>query len=133
MHVFIGGSYNGKGQFVKQWLEEKGAKNVRWYDGVIPVDAVPGETIVIRHLESLLRTFSLSDEVSVATSVFEQLVALDKQHTLVIILTDLGRGVVPLDVKTRQLRDACGRLYQLLLKESKHVTRILYGLSETLK
>lgn len=133
MHIFIGGAYNGKRQFVENWLKEIGVTNVGLYDGVIPKDVIPGKTIVIRHLEFLLREFDLSDEVSVATNIFEQLVALDRQHTLIVILTDIGRGVVPIDVQTRQLRDACGRLYQLLIKESEHVTRIWYGLSEVLK
>ena len=51
----------------------------------------------------------------------------------VVILTDIGRGIVPIDARQRKLRDACGRLYQRLMAEADEVTRIWYGIAQTIK
>ncbi len=53
--------------------------------------------------------------------------------SITIILTDIGRGIVPMDASERALRDACGRLNQHLLKEAAEVTRIWYGIPQKLK
>ena len=52
---------------------------------------------------------------------------------VIFILTDIGRGIVPMDAEQRALRDACGRLYQQLIAQADEVTRIWYGLAQTLK
>lgn len=53
--------------------------------------------------------------------------------SITIILTDIGRGIVPMDASDRALRDACGRLNQHLLKKAAEVTRIWYGIPQKLK
>lgn len=133
MHVFIGGAYNGKKHYVKQWLEKQGATNVVWVDGQLPSHTVPGQVIVVHHLENILEYHDLADEETVADTLFAQLLHLDSEHQLIVIVTDMGRGIVPIEPKARQLRDVCGRLYQRLFKESETVTRVWYGLAEKLK
>ena len=133
MHVFIGGAYNGKRQFVKDWLQEQGVSNAQWFDGELP-KALEDESVVVLHnLDYYIQQQDLGDEVATAEAVFKQIKAIEEYHHLIVILTDMGRGLVPIDKEARQLRDTCGRFYQLLLKESSHVTRIWYGLAETLK
>ena len=129
MHVFIGGANNGKRKFVTEWLERQGMTDVSWCSGELPKTAKEGQVLVIDSIEDYLCQFDLADEIALATEVFSRLKQLDP----ILILTDMGRGVVPMNKETRQLRDVCGRLYQLLFKESEHVTRIWYGLSEKLK
>jgi len=48
-------------------------------------------------------------------------------------VTDMGRGVVPMEKQARLLRDTCGRLYQALFAEAEQVVRIWYGIGEQLK
>ncbi|WP_432354011.1 bifunctional adenosylcobinamide kinase/adenosylcobinamide-phosphate guanylyltransferase [Sporosarcina sp. A2] len=49
-----------------------------------------------------------------------------------VILTDIGRGIVPMNAFDRAHRDACGRLNQHLLKEATEVTRIWFGIPQKL-
>ena len=56
-----------------------------------------------------------------------------ENRDVILILTDIGRGIVPMDAGQRELRDVCGRLYQRLFSEADEITRIWYGIAKTLK
>ena len=49
------------------------------------------------------------------------------------IATEIGRGIVPMDANMRKLRDDVGRFYQQLFSTADRVTRIWYGISQTIK
>lgn len=132
MHIFIGGSYNGKHDYVKQWLKEQGLLDVEWYKGELPQNP-SSKTIVISGLEYVLKPQLSQDEIMLADQITKQLQLLNNKHQVIVIVTEMGRGIVPIDPQERQLRDTCGRVYQQLFKVSEHVTRIWYGLAETLK
>lgn len=126
MHIVIGGAFNGKRAYVKQLIDAV------WYEQQLP-ESVQGN-IVIAGLEGLLRAHLEEEEEQVAAIFAEKLRDLNAQSDeLIVILTDMGRGVVPLEKEQRQLRDTCGRLYQLLFSEATTITRIWYGLPEILK
>jgi len=69
----------------------------------------------------------------VVQSVLTKLTALAQHCSLALIVTDMGRGVVPMEKQARLLRDTCGRLYQALFAEAEQVVRIWYGIGEQLK
>lgn len=129
MHVFIGGAHSGKTAYVEKIVEGKDAS---WLIGtaLTPIDA---PVIVIDCLEDWLVTQDLSDEDAVVEALMTDVRALAAQATLYVIVADVGRGIVPMDKKLRQLRDVCGRFYQQLFAEAQSVTRIWYGLPEVLK
>jgi len=132
MHVFIGGAYNGKHEYVRRWLQEKELIDVEWYIGQLPHEPT-SKTVVVSGLENIIKPFLEQDEISLSTNIAEQLQLLDKKHQIIIIATEMGRGIVPIDQQDRQLRDTLGRLYQQLFAVSDHVTRIWYGLAEEVK
>ncbi|WHT48370.1 bifunctional adenosylcobinamide kinase/adenosylcobinamide-phosphate guanylyltransferase [Sporosarcina thermotolerans] len=70
----------------------------------------------------------MSEETSI-----QKIVEAVEGRDVIFILTDIGRGIVPMDALQRALRDACGRLYQQLIAQADEVTRIWYGLPQTLK
>ncbi|MDW0116420.1 bifunctional adenosylcobinamide kinase/adenosylcobinamide-phosphate guanylyltransferase [Sporosarcina thermotolerans] len=132
MHVIIGGAHNGKRDYVKKLMV---GKEYYWLDFSVedsPFDAIPNEptrhTVVIEHIESWLTTTNLSEETSI-----QKIVEAVEGRDVIFILTDIGRGIVPMDALQRALRDACGRLYQQLIAQADEVTRIWYGLPQTLK
>lgn len=134
MHVFIGGAHNGKRDYVKEWLIERGKHNVHWFEGNCPDASNPvkldtTQTIVVAGIEKWLAETKLPEEAAVEYVMNS--IALEKD--IVFILTDIGRGIVPMDADQRKLRDTCGRLYQRLLVEADEVTRIWYGLAKPLK
>ena len=134
MHVYIGGAYNGKRDYVKKWLAEQGQENVHWVEGnyladSFIVDTEVIQTTVIAGVEKWLAETDLSEQKAIDYVMN----IVDTDRHIVFILTDIGRGIVPMDAGQRQLRDACGRLYQRLMAEADEVTRIWYGLAKPLK
>ncbi|MBO0601101.1 bifunctional adenosylcobinamide kinase/adenosylcobinamide-phosphate guanylyltransferase [Sporosarcina sp. E16_3] len=134
MHVYIGGAHNGKRDYVKKWLAQQGKENVQWIEGncledsfIVDMEAI--QTTVIAGVEKWLAETNLSEQAAI--DYVMNGIAKDRQT--VFILTDIGRGIVPMDADQRKLRDACGRLYQRLMAEADEVTRIWYGLAKTLK
>lgn len=134
MHVYIGGAHNGKRDYVKKWLVEQGKENVHWIEGnrlgdspLVNTEAI--QTTVVAGVEKWLAETDLSEQAAI--DYVMNRIAMDR-HT-VIILTDIGRGIVPMDAEQRKLRDVCGRLYQRLMAEADEVTRIWYGLAKTVK
>ena len=51
----------------------------------------------------------------------------------VVIATEVGGGVVPVDAKERAAREAAGRLACLLAQRAETVVRVVCGLPQTLK
>ncbi|MBO0589563.1 bifunctional adenosylcobinamide kinase/adenosylcobinamide-phosphate guanylyltransferase [Sporosarcina sp. E16_8] len=134
MHVYIGGAHNGKRDYVKKWLAEQGKENVHWIEGncledsfIVDMEAI--QTTVVAGVEKWLAETDLAEQAAIDHVM--SFVAKDRH--VVFILTDIGRGIVPMDADQRKLRDACGRLYQRLMAEAEEVARIWYGLAKTLK
>lgn len=130
MHVFIGGAYNGKSDYVMRALD---GQEIFVADGFIPKKAPSCEALVIKNLEKWLMTQNLEEDEVLVEQILAQLKALEENCILYIIVTDMGRGVVPMEKQARLLRDTCGRLYQALFAEAAHVVRIWYGIGETIK
>ncbi|MGE7843847.1 bifunctional adenosylcobinamide kinase/adenosylcobinamide-phosphate guanylyltransferase [Lysinibacillus sp. NPDC093712] len=130
MHVFIGGAYNGKTAYVTQLLEEQ---EVALMNGVIPEVAPACDALIIKNLEHWLIKQNLEEDEVIVKNIMAKLKILEESCQLYIIVTDVGRGVVPMEKQTRLLRDTCGRLYQALFAEAKQVDRIWYGIAERIK
>lgn len=125
MHIVFGGAYNGKRKYVKQQLADC---RYNWCEGQLP-DEADGLTVIAdveQWIKQQLEDGRLED--AVAADVLK--VVKDDQ---VWILTDLHRGIVPVDLTERKMRDATGRLYQRLFSQADSITRIWYGIPQTLK
>lgn len=126
MRVVIGGAHNGKREFVKKMLADVPHQ---WVDCSAGELEIPSDgTVVIDHIEQWLAQTEL-DETEAVEFILKSIEGKD----VVFILTDIGRGIVPMDAEQRKLRDSCGRLSQQLMAKADDVTRIWYGLSQTLK
>lgn len=133
MHCFIGGAHNGKYRYVVNHLKEN-AVVFSEINGAFPIPTADApQVLLIRNLDIWLLTQDLRDEVELVSRLIHQLTELAKHHELYIIVTDMGRGVVPMAKEQRLLRDVCGRFYQQLFACSTTVTRIWYGIAQPLK
>lgn len=130
MHVFIGGAYNGKTDYVMRVLN---GQDIFIADGFLPEKAPPCEALVIKNIDKWLITQNLETDEIIVAEMLTRIRALEENCALYIIVTDMGRGVVPMDQQARLLRDTCGRLYQALFAEAKRVVRIWYGIGEQIK
>ncbi|MDD1504116.1 bifunctional adenosylcobinamide kinase/adenosylcobinamide-phosphate guanylyltransferase [Lysinibacillus sp. CNPSo 3705] len=130
MHVFIGGAYSGKTGYVMKLLA---GQKVELVDGHLP-DASPAcNVLIIKNIEKWLVTQNLEDDEPLVKTILTRLKTLEKNCAVYIIVTDMGRGVVPMEKQARFLRDTCGRLYQALFAEAEQVVRIWYGIGERIK
>ena len=111
---------------MKELLKERTESNILWVDEALPSPS--DEPVVIAGLEKWLLGCQLSEE----EAIHEVMAALENRE-VILILTDIGRGIVPMEAQQRQLRDTCGRLYQRLLAEADEVTRIWYGIPQIIK
>lgn len=124
MHVFVGGAYNGKADYVRRWIGDKAACFCTM-DTI--ATAQPGEWLVVTDLHEWLMSADVTE--TQASKAIRDISGPDT----IFILTEVGRGIVPLDAQQRELRDRCGRLYQQLFAEATSVTRIWYGIPHTIK
>lgn len=132
MRVFVGGAFNGKRAHVKQLVENQ---DVQWIE-CAEVDRLPeakAKTIVLAGVESFVEHHLKKLEEVMIEEFMKQLHTYRKQSEVIVIITENGRGIVPVEPEIRELRDRCGRLTQQIFKEATEVTRIWYGLTETLK
>lgn len=127
MHIYIGGAYNGKRAYVKKRLASRESD---WFEGNLPSESEMrnDRMLVLAALEKWLAATVLSEQEAI-----DQVMEVIGNRETIVILTDIGRGIVPVDAGQRQLRDACGRLYQRLMEEAEEVTRIWYGVPQLLK
>ncbi|RNF40048.1 bifunctional adenosylcobinamide kinase/adenosylcobinamide-phosphate guanylyltransferase [Planococcus salinus] len=129
MHIVFGGAFNGKRQYVKEMLS---SKETVWCEGKLP-DAAD-QSVVIAGLEQWVK-MQLERQMDEETiqQLVKKTVQSKKGQQQIWILTDMNRGIVPVDAIERKLRDVIGRIYQDLFKEAELVTRIWYGIPQLIK
>ncbi|GKV69119.1 hypothetical protein NCCP2716_16170 [Sporosarcina sp. NCCP-2716] len=133
MHVILGGEANGRRRYVRERLIDQAGQAV-WLGEESPLDlsaarvTAADDTVVVTGLETWMAG-RLSDEDRAA----EELLSFIRNRNVFVIVTDIGRGIVPADPAARALRDACGRLTQRLVQEAETVTRIWFGIPQKLK
>lgn len=126
MRVIIGGAHNGKRAYVRKMLADVPH---HWVECSADELKIPsGCKVVIDRIEHWLAKMELAE-----AEAMEFVLKAIEGKDVIFILTDIGRGIVPMDAEQRKLRDACGRLYQQLIAQADEVTRIWYGLAQTLK
>lgn len=127
MHVVVGGAHNGKRAYVRKLIGTD--EDYLFADRPEMIDALPDcEKVVVANIEEWLLQTKLSEAEAIS-----HILKITEGREVIFILTDIGRGIVPMDAEQRRVRDACGRLYQRLFREANVVTRVWYGLPQTLK
>lgn len=134
MDVILGGTANGK----KEWVQQHYQKEPIWmwfsfYKAEISDCLLPEEQnglLVIEAFDEAVKRYL--DEPETLYSWYRTLIKWENEYKarkLIVIGTDLNKGIVPVEKKDRQLRDAVGLWYQRLTKEAAQVYEIWYGLS----
>lgn len=129
MHIVFGGAFNGKRQYVKELV---GDREAVWYEGELPKEG--GRLIVAAGVENWVKAQlqNGADEKTIVQLV-GQAISYQAQEGQIWILTDINRGIVPADALEREMRDVVGRLYQHMFSAAESVTRIWYGIPQTIK
>ncbi|TQR21134.1 bifunctional adenosylcobinamide kinase/adenosylcobinamide-phosphate guanylyltransferase [Psychrobacillus vulpis] len=127
MHVIFGGAFNGKRTYVEKMLQERHQQSVEWLDATVntPVLSPKTETIVVYGVENVPEEG--------LNMLLKQIEQWEEKVEIIVIATEIGRGIVPMEAGMRKLRDDVGRFYQQLFTKAERVTRIWYGISQTIK
>lgn len=121
MVMIIGGAYQGKRAFATKHYP------VQYLDGdVCPLDAI-FTTEGMYHFERYIARCDQHQRTTLADQLME------KNPSIVLVSTEIGCGVVPMDRKVRQYRETVGRICTTLAGFSHTVHRVQCGISHTIK
>ena len=142
MHFVTGGAFNGKRKWVKQYY----SGDVTWLSAyeLDELGAPTGEltgTVILEGIEHWVRK-EIDPELSAdilldkAIEKLEHWIEWEQKeanHKLVLIGTDISKGIVPIGKTDRLQRDVVGWIYQELVQRAERVDIIWYGMAQTIK
>lgn len=144
MQLFIGGAHAGKRALIRRWFTQ-----ARWYEvaeagpGSWRSCLVPDAALVVTGWEHWLvewlgTTSTAADDDSLRQAIRDEFQALseaERQYRLDVILVveEMGRGVVPMGRERRRLRDLNGWLAQDAAARCARVWYVRHGLYRSLK
>jgi adenosylcobinamide kinase / adenosylcobinamide-phosphate guanylyltransferase len=148
MHFVTGGSFNGKSKWVREFyqLNKNPHQWISAYSGVfVPEsDIVMGseKLIVFEGIELWLKASVECDEPNSSKILvkWQQLLhdwlnweQQEQQNRLILIGTDIMKGIVPMNAEDRLWRDVTGWAYQDMAAAAERVDLIWYGMNQKLK
>lgn len=142
MQLVIGGAFSGKRKIVKGRI-----RTYSWvsaYEGDIVEDWetkwVEGTTLVIEGFEqwiaSRLKKNEVNDDIRKEfNALFHTLIEEEENRNsnIVLIMLDIGKGIVPIEKDVRRLRDIAGWIGQDAAHLSDRVDYVWNGLSKRIK
>ena len=124
--IFIfGGKYQGKTAYA---LAQYGPK-LKICDLAVESIAKMYEAELIKNVQDGVRQL-LAAKISPLSYFKDNLPRLEQK---ILIGTEIGCGIVPLEAEEREWRDETGRVYQLLAAQSQIVERVWAGIPVTIK
>jgi adenosylcobinamide kinase / adenosylcobinamide-phosphate guanylyltransferase len=141
MHFVAGGAFHGKARWVTETYNFS-RENKGWFvlKDVIPdTDDFHGAKIVVLEgIEHIVRTLILEKGESARETLLQVLASWmiwdeSKDHHLILIGTDIGKGIVPMEQENRMWRDLNGWFFQDIVRIADRVDLIWYGIPQLLK
>ncbi|MCA1037401.1 bifunctional adenosylcobinamide kinase/adenosylcobinamide-phosphate guanylyltransferase [Bacillus infantis] len=142
MHFIIGGSFNGKAAWVKRQYE---GETIAWHNAYIgerlpEASRAAPNCVILEGIEQWIREDIKRMDKDPARSLWK--VRLDdwlrweagvQERKLVLIGTDITKGIVPMEKQDRDWRDAAGWIFQYAAAAAERVDLIWYGIGRKLK
>ncbi|WHZ05350.1 bifunctional adenosylcobinamide kinase/adenosylcobinamide-phosphate guanylyltransferase [Neobacillus sp. YX16] len=142
MHFITGGAFNGKRAWVKNtygltgsWLSAYQETPLTENFNHINSDLLVLEGIEI-WIKELTKTYDSYRSREIWIQIINNWLSWEKaelERRLVVIGTDITKGVVPIERENRLWRDVTGWAYQDLSAMADKVDVIWYGLNQTIK
>lgn len=126
MELIIGGAYNSKLNFVLKYynLKQKDFQN----GAECSLDEASDKK-GIYNLHLLIKRFILSG-IDDYNNIIEKILSSNIE---IIICSEVGNGVVPVDKIDNKMREYVGRILSILSEKSVRVIRIYYGIPSVIK
>jgi adenosylcobinamide kinase / adenosylcobinamide-phosphate guanylyltransferase len=148
LHFVTGGAFNGKSKWVKEYYQ----LNETPYEWISAYQqkAVPEKLeiteksdrrlIVLEGIEMWVKEWVETLEVTEIREKWRYLLQKwlewEHQHSLyqlVLIGTDVSKGIVPIKVNQRKWRDGTGWIYQDTVSASQRVDLVWYGINQQIR
>lgn len=126
MELIIGGAYNSKLNFALKYY------NLKQEDFQNGAECSLSEAFNkkgIYNLHLLIRRFIISG-INDYNKIIEK---IHSSNIEIIICTEVGNGVVPLDKIDNKMREYVGRILSVISEKSTRVIRIYYGIPSVIK
>ena len=121
MILIIGGAYQGKQSYASKTYN---LTDPDWKDGQTCTIEDLKTAKAVHHFHSFIRR-----ELEEGGSVRDLAEMIWKENPDLIIVTDeVGYGIVPMDAKDREWREACGRVCTKLAAHAAQVVRVCCGI-----
>lgn len=145
MHFVTGGAFNGKRKWTSKsyeieaschtWLSAYDDKNI--IEKIQQTDFFQTIT-VIEGLEEIVREILVSDQdpLVIWKGFLEKWSNWEREtpgRRIVLIGTDITKGIVPMEAIQRKWRDDCGKVFQMTMEQCEKANVIWYGISTSLK
>ena len=124
MEMFIGGAYQGQ----KEYAEEK-YPHISWVEG----NTCSKEDLFLA--EGVLDFHNFIKKAIEKGEVLEGLAEemIEKNPHIILVLDEVGYGVVPMDAIEREYRESVGRICIKLAEFAEHVHRVVCGIGMVIK
>lgn len=131
MVLITGGAYQGKTDFAKEILREKygSIQEDKIADGTVADQEQMGEALLITNVH--LWVAGLLKEECDPCREAERLI--QKNPDVVLVVNELGCGVVPVDAFDRNWREVTGRVCCLLAEKAEAVYRVICGIGTRIR
>ncbi|WHY02973.1 bifunctional adenosylcobinamide kinase/adenosylcobinamide-phosphate guanylyltransferase [Neobacillus sp. DY30] len=142
MHFITGGAFNGKRAWVKENYGVTGTWISAYQNHVLSadIDHIQSNLLVLEGIEAwlkeLTKTYDADSCRDIWNSTFSHWLNWEEAETnrnLVVIGTDITKGIVPMEKENRLWRDVTGWVYQDIGAKADKVDIIWYGLNQTIK
>lgn len=138
MHFVAGGAYNGKAKWVRsqypdyQWISA--------YKGNAIPENFMENIVVLEGIEAWIEEDIHSLEADAIRAKWQEIIQSweiweqeKAERSLVMIGSDITKGIVPIEAHHRKWRDASGWVFQDIVAKASRVDIIWYGLPQRIK
>jgi adenosylcobinamide kinase / adenosylcobinamide-phosphate guanylyltransferase len=142
LHFITGGAFNGK----RAWVKEKYGKSGTWLSAYqdhqlkADINQIEGNLLVLEGIEVWLKDLTKTYDSYRCREIWNTTInhlllwaKAESNRKLVVIGTDITKGIVPMEKENRLWRDVTGWAYQDLSAKADKVDIIWYGLNQTIK
>lgn len=147
MHFVSGGAYNGKANWVKQQYNLKLLKEnqYNWISAYreerLPetLSHIKQDIVILEGMERWIYDIIIGRNPDIMKNRLQEIISewhkweQQNKKQLIIIGTDIFKGIVPLEEQNRNWRDVTGFVYQYIVEKSSQFTYVWYGIGKSLK
>ena len=144
MHFVTGGAFNGKSKWINEYYQLRDTPHVwisGYHEAAIPEKPPTVESIIVMEgIEVWLKFWTERLNIQEARDRWQlflhswlQWEKETVKRKIILIGTDISKGIVPMLPEQRKWRDMTGWAYQDAVKVAERVDLIWYGINQQIK